>query len=128
MGIFIFIDNDPQGYTLSCCGSFGLGFSVFMLSLAMLWIMEQFYLVHTYEFTFLLLGSFRIWRGKLNIIEAKGLKVGFRTQPTTGFFSKVHIFWEGHKILKNLHRRFVLCSVSQIYVGDLAKMCGLLRI
>ena len=41
---------------------------------------------------------------------------------------KVHIFWEGHKILRNLHRRFVLCSVSQIYGGDFAKFCGLLRI
>ena len=26
---------------------------------------------------------------------------------------KVHIFWEGHKILRNLHLTFVLCSVSQ---------------
>ena len=25
---------------------------------------------------------------------------------------KVHTFWEGHKILQNLHRRFVLCSAS----------------
>ena len=24
--------------------------------------------------------------------------------------SKVHIFWEGHKFLWNLHCRFVLCS------------------
>ena len=37
-------------------------------------------------------------------------------------------FWEGHKILLNLHRRFVLCSASQIYVGDFAKFCDLLRI
>ena len=29
---------------------------------------------------------------------------------------KVHIFREGHKILQNLHRRFVLCSASQVYV------------
>ena len=29
---------------------------------------------------------------------------------------KVHIFWEGHKILQNLHHRFVLCSNGQIYV------------
>ena len=43
-------------------------------------------------------------------------------------FYKVHIFWEGHKILRNLHRRFVLCSASQIYGGDFAKFCGLLRI
>ena len=36
---------------------------------------------------------------------------------------KVHIFWEGHKIL-----RFVLCSASQINSGYFAKFCGLLRI
>ena len=42
--------------------------------------------------------------------------------------SKVHIFWEGHNILRNLHRRFVLCSNGQIYSGDFAKFCGLLRI
>ena len=41
---------------------------------------------------------------------------------------KVHIFWEGHKILRNLHCRFVLCSASQIYSGDFAKFCGLLKI
>ena len=28
--------------------------------------------------------------------------------------SKVHIFWEGHKILRNLHQLLVLCSASQI--------------
>ena len=44
-----------------------------------------------------------------------------------GYF-KVHTFWEGHKMLENIHRRFVLCSASQIYVGDFAKFCGLLRI
>ena len=42
--------------------------------------------------------------------------------------SKVHIFWEGHKILWNLHRRFVLCCNGQIYGGYFAKFCGLLRI
>ena len=41
---------------------------------------------------------------------------------------KLHIFWEGHKFLQNLHRRFVLCSNGQIYGGDFAKFCGLLRI
>ena len=40
---------------------------------------------------------------------------------------KVHIFWEGHKILQHLHRRFVLCSASQIYRGDFTKFGGLLR-
>ena len=42
--------------------------------------------------------------------------------------SKVHILWEGHKILRNLHHRFVLCSNGQIYSGDVAKFCGLLKI
>ena len=41
---------------------------------------------------------------------------------------KVHTFWEGHKILRNLHCRFVLCSNGQIYGGDFANLCGLLRI
>ena len=27
--------------------------------------------------------------------------------------NKVHIFWEGHKILRNLHITFVLCSANQ---------------
>ena len=31
---------------------------------------------------------------------------------------KVHIFWEGHKILRNLHLLFVLCTASQIIGGD----------
>ena len=30
--------------------------------------------------------------------------------------------------MRNLHRRFVLCSNGQIYGGDFAKFCGLLRI
>ena len=28
--ILIFFDNDSQGYKLSCCGSFGLGFFSFI--------------------------------------------------------------------------------------------------
>ena len=41
---------------------------------------------------------------------------------------KVHIFWEGHKILQNLHQLFVPCTASLIVGGDFAKFCGLLRI
>ena len=44
------------------------------------------------------------------------------------FVAKVHTFWEGHKILQNLHQKFALCCVSQIYSGYFAKFCGLLRI
>ena len=41
--------------------------------------------------------------------------------------SKVHIFWEGHKILRNLQCRFDWHYIEQIYGGDFAKFCGLLR-
>ena len=41
---------------------------------------------------------------------------------------KVNIFWEGHKILQNLHRRFDHYYIGQIYGGDFAKLFGLLRI
>ena len=36
-------------------------------------------------------------------------------------FIKVHIFWDGHKILRNLHRRFDCYYMGQIYGGDFAK-------
>ena len=29
-GILFFVDNDPQGYKLLCCGSFGLDFYSFI--------------------------------------------------------------------------------------------------
>ena len=38
------------------------------------------------------------------------------------------IFWEGHKILQNLYHRFDRYYIGQIYDGDFAKNCGLLRI
>ena len=41
---------------------------------------------------------------------------------------KVHIFWEGHKILQNFHLTFVLRSASQMQGEDFPKFCGLLRI
>ena len=41
---------------------------------------------------------------------------------------KVHKFWEDHKILRNLHQLFVLCTASQTISGDFTKFCGLLRI
>ena len=36
---------------------------------------------------------------------------------------KVHIFWEGHKTLRNLHHRFDRNYIGQIYSGDFAKNC-----
>ena len=41
---------------------------------------------------------------------------------------KLDIFWEGHKILRNLHRRFDRYYIGQIYGEYFAKICGLLRI
>jgi len=43
-------------------------------------------------------------------------------------YFKVYIIWEGHKIWRNLHQLFVVCTASQIIGGDFVKICGLLRI
>ena len=51
-----------------------------------------------------------------------------RTCKKKGASFKVHIFWEGHKILRNLHLTYVLCSASQKLGEDFAKLYGLLRI
>ena len=40
---------------------------------------------------------------------------------------KVHIFWEGHKILRNLRRLFDWHYLEQTYRGDFAKFYALLR-
>ena len=44
------------------------------------------------------------------------------------FQSKVHIFCEGRKILRNLHLTFDYSKYSQKLGEDFAKFCGLLRI
>ena len=41
---------------------------------------------------------------------------------------KVHIFWEGHKILQNLHIAFDWHYIGQKEGEDFAKFCGFLRI
>ena len=35
---------------------------------------------------------------------------------------KIHVFWEGSKILQNLHRRFDRYNIEQIYRGDFANL------
>ena len=40
---------------------------------------------------------------------------------------KVHMFWEGHKFLRNLHRRFALCSNGQICIGEMGLLQNLLQ-
>ena len=44
-------------------------------------------------------------------------RLGWFCLKVTGF--KVQIFWEGHKILWNLHQLFVLCTASQIIGGKI---------
>ena len=41
---------------------------------------------------------------------------------------RVHIFWEGHKILRNLTQLFDWKYIGQVIGGDFSKFCGLLRI
>ena len=50
------------------------------------------------------------------------------SEPFGQIGCKVHIFWEGHKILWNLHRRFDWQCIGQMYSGNFAKFCDLLRI
>ena len=59
-------------------------------------------------------------------INRKNMNINGRMRLS--FTIKVYIFWEGHKILRNLHLNFVLCSASQKWGEDFAKFCGLLRI
>ena len=84
-----------------------------------------------------ILGSSCIYRTR--VIITRGLYIFYSIFEDHFFVSrrffkkiislcKVHIFWEGHKILRNLHQSFVLCTASQIIGGDFAKFCGLLRI
>ena len=63
-----------------------------------------------------------------NFIQLSNSKKNSFCSNYTQKYSKVHIFWEGHKILRHLHRRFVLCSNDQIYGGVFANFCGLLSI
>ena len=70
----------------------------------------------------------KIWvLALIGILSVASINAQDEVQENSVSF-KVHIFWEGHKILRNLHLTFVLCSASQIYSGYFAKVYGLLRI
>jgi hypothetical protein len=56
------------------------------------------------------------------------LRLATMMMEVSFFYVKVHIFGEGHRILRNLYRRFDRYYIGQIYDGDLAKIYGLLRI
>ena len=63
--------------------------------------------------------NYLLWinQNKIHLLSPVGAKI-----------DKVHILWEGHKILWNIHCRFVLCSASQIYGGDFTKFIGVIKI
>ena len=63
--------------------------------------------------------------------EVKELLIGYAATMAIiciGLFGKVHIFWEGHKILRNLPLTFDYSTYSQKLGEDFAKFCGLLKI
>ena len=63
-----------------------------------------------------------------NYFPSKWWKVVILTISSALAFLKVHIFWEGHKILRNLHQFCVLWTASQTIGRYFAKFCGPLRI
>ena len=60
--------------------------------------------------------AFTLFAYCVEMIYATAFIAGFCSAIIQVSILKVHIFWEGHKILWNLHRRFVLCGASQITV------------
>ena len=56
------------------------------------------------------------------------LRIKLKSNIPVIFHDKLHIFWEGHKILQNLQLTFDCMYCSQKLGEDLAKFCGLLRI
>ena len=56
---------------------------------------------------YLIFGLFS--RGLLRSLSERVMYIFFQNLSSV----KVQIFWEGHKILRNLHLTFVLCSASQ---------------
>ena len=51
-------------------------------------------------------------------IYGAGTYTVYLPSTMTVWYCKVHIFWEGHKILQNLHRRFDWHCIGQIYGAD----------
>ena len=74
---------------------------------------------------YLKFSTFFINRNKSRLSAAMCSSV-YRHLPARSF--KVHIFWEGHKFLRNIHRIFDCYYIGQIYGGDFSNICSLLRI
>ena len=110
---------------MSCCHLFQFYFFIIGSSYQkngrqLFWSYKAFLWFHGFDWN-----SFHFWiEGCVTQIRILTISyIFFHTEMKC----KVHIFWEGHKLLRNLHQLFVLCIASQIIWGDVAKFCGLLR-
>ena len=71
---------------------------------------------------------YRSWQ-KMLLLHSWGVLLPFKCFHFWSFkLIEVYIFWEGHKILWNLHLTFDYSTYSQKLGEDFAKFCGLLRI
>ena len=66
--------------------------------------------------------------GTLTVGQFRQCKLPKNKKSQALNYDKVHIFWEGHKTLRNLHRRFDQYCMGQIYGGYFPKFAGLLTI
>ena len=55
------------------------------------------------------------------VVDPKMIEMRQALQTEDGGIFRVHIFSEGHKILRNLHYRFDRYYIGQIYGGDFSK-------
>ena len=67
-----------------------------------------------------------LWYDQLAPFSTSNLLCSLKTRHIFSFV-KVRIFWEGHKLLKNLHLNFVYSTYRQKKGEDFSKFCGLLR-
>ena len=94
----------------------------------MLWCLSRWYFVVSFYFEQELTSNRTVIRHTATHWEIWIQNFPLLYQFTCDINIKVHIFWEGHKILRNLNQLFVLSTTSQMIGGDFANFCGLLRI
>ena len=83
--------------------------------------------IFTYQYTKLL--GYNIFVHFLEELRTRYLAFGnFFNLISDHTYIKVYIFWEGHKILRNIHQLFKWPYIGQIIGGDFANFCGFLRI
>ena len=57
--------------------------------------------------------NWHLWILLINVVCGRPLKSVYLKENLGIQYCKVHIFWEGHKILRNLNLTLVQCSASQ---------------